>query len=69
MKEIKVMYENIDLELETATFVGDQYTVATFGDNEVMFTVLENLDENTDRPVLMVPAKRVVTVTFNYGDE
>lgn len=68
MQKITLTYSDADYNTVVEEFVGDQYSVATFGDNDVMFTVLEAVDEEHERPVLMLQCRDVASVKFTYKE-
>lgn len=68
MQKIILTHADENFDTITEEFVGDQYSVATFGDKEVMMAVLESVDEEHERPVLMVGCRDVQTVRFTYED-
>lgn len=67
MKKITLSYNDADYNTGVAEFMGDQYSVATFGDKDLMFAVLETVGED-ERPVLMVQCRDINSVKFSYED-
>lgn len=68
MRKITVCHETADFESITTVFEGDEYSVATFGDKDIIFTVLSNADTENERPHLMVPCRSLVYVKFDYEE-
>lgn len=66
----KIVISRIDSSgvVYTHTFEGDEYSVATFGDKDVILAVLETVGEDNERPVLMIPCAYIETVEFSYED-
>lgn len=50
-------------------FDGLEFTVATFGDSDVLFVILENTPTGEELPVKMIPVTRITEINFDYGDE
>lgn len=68
MQKIILTHADENYEIITEEFVGDQYSVGTFGYNDVMMAVLESVDAEHERPVLMVASNDVQSVRFIYED-
>lgn len=68
MQKIILTHADENYEIITEEFVGDQYSVGTFGDKDVMMAVLESVDAEHERPVLMVACNDVQSVRFIYED-
>ena len=68
MQKIILTHADENFDMITEEFVGDQYSIGTFGDKDVMMAVLESVDEEHERPVLMVVCKDVQSVRFTYED-
>ena len=68
MQKIILTYMDENLKIITEEFVGDQYSVGTFGYNDVMTAILESVDAEHERPVLMVASNDVQSVRFTYED-
>lgn len=66
VKQTTISYIDHSLEYTQRVFMGDDYSVATFGTDEIFLTVLQG-DE--DHPRFMIPVRNIITVEFDYVEE